>query len=154
MNITHLHPIIVHFPIALVLVGFMTDLIYVFYKKCEFLPKTALYMEVIGSVAAVAAVLSGLFFTSPTTGYAGEIKFIHASFAIMTTVVLCIAVMLRIAIQKKYFCSDSTTIPKMDKKDLMIARFAFVLMFISAVGMFLTAMYGGKIVYDIWLMNI
>lgn len=111
-------------------------------------------MEVIGALGAIAAVLSGLFFTSPTTGYAGEIKFIHASFAVMTTVVLCIAVMLRISIQKKYFCDNSATNLKMDKKDSMIAKFVFILMLMSAVGMVLTAMYGGKIVYDIWLMNI
>ena len=32
-NPSYLHPMIVHFPIALILAGFLADLLYLFYKK-------------------------------------------------------------------------------------------------------------------------
>lgn len=154
MNIDHLHPMIVHFPIALILVGFLTDIVYVFYKKCSCLPKMALYLEVLGALSAVVAVITGLFFTRPTSGYAGELKIVHASFAIMTTVVLVIAVILRISLQKKSFCNDSKIQTESEKKNSLLRNIVFFLMLVASVGILMTGMYGGKIVYDVWLMNI
>ncbi len=55
---THLHPMIVHFPIALLIVGFLSDLIGAFFKK-EFFSKAGLYLLILGTAGVIAAYFSG-----------------------------------------------------------------------------------------------
>jgi uncharacterized membrane protein len=57
-DLSHLHPMIVHFPIALVIIGFIADLAGIIFKN-ELYKKAANYLVVIGSVGVVAAYLSG-----------------------------------------------------------------------------------------------
>jgi uncharacterized membrane protein len=66
---THLHPMLVHFPIALITVGFLADVVFLFYKKEICLSKTGFYLMIVGTLAAAAAYLSGQLFTNePTEG--------------------------------------------------------------------------------------
>lgn len=53
-NTSHLHPMLVHFPIALVVFGFLADAVSLFYKKETCLSKTGFYLLVIGTLAAIA----------------------------------------------------------------------------------------------------
>ncbi len=55
---THLHPMIVHFPIALLIVGFLSDLIGAFFKK-EFFSKAGFYLLILGTAGVIAAYFSG-----------------------------------------------------------------------------------------------
>ena len=70
MNLlTHLHPAIVHFPIALLLLGSVTALVYL-YRPTLFarhidLRRITWFLLGLGWVAVVPAVLSGLFAQSP-----------------------------------------------------------------------------------------
>ncbi|HQU71325.1 MAG TPA: hypothetical protein PKV71_01400 [Calditrichia bacterium] len=57
---TLLHPMVVHFPIALLIAGFLFELIAAFSGK-EFFGKAALYLLVLGTAGAVAAYFSGEF---------------------------------------------------------------------------------------------
>ncbi len=54
----HLHPMIVHFPIALILVSFFTEVVSVF-TKSEFFSKAALYLLVLGALGAIASYITG-----------------------------------------------------------------------------------------------
>ncbi len=55
---THLHAMIVHFPIALVLVAFVSELAGLLLKK-KFYSQASLYLLVMAALGAVAAYLSG-----------------------------------------------------------------------------------------------
>jgi uncharacterized membrane protein len=55
---SHLHAMILHFPIALLITGFLSELIALFTKK-EFFKTAAFYLLILGVVGTVAAYLSG-----------------------------------------------------------------------------------------------
>jgi uncharacterized membrane protein len=57
---THLHAMVIHFPIALLLAGFLTEIIALFSKK-EFFRQVSMYLLVLGSLGAVTAYISGNF---------------------------------------------------------------------------------------------
>lgn len=57
---THLHPMIIHFPIALLIVGFMADLIGAITKR-EFYSKAGFYLLLLGTAGVVAGYFSGNF---------------------------------------------------------------------------------------------
>ena len=56
----NIHPLIVHFPIALLMTGFLFELIGLFAKKDGF-GKFAFILYILGTVGAAAAVISGNF---------------------------------------------------------------------------------------------
>jgi len=55
---THLHAMIVHFPVALVLVAFVSELIGLIFKK-QFYLQVSFYIIVLAGLGAVAAYLTG-----------------------------------------------------------------------------------------------
>lgn len=57
-DLTFLHPMVVHFPIALLIVGFFIDLGGILLKK-DYLSKAGLLMILAGALGAVAAYFSG-----------------------------------------------------------------------------------------------
>jgi len=63
LSATHIHAMVIHFPIALLMAGFLSEVIALISKK-EFYKKTAVYLLLLGALGAGAAYLSG--------SYAGE----------------------------------------------------------------------------------
>ncbi len=63
ISATHLHAMFIHFPIALLVVGFLSQLIAVFSKK-ELFKNTAFYLLLLGAFGVIIAYVSG--------SYAGE----------------------------------------------------------------------------------
>jgi uncharacterized membrane protein len=63
ISATHLHAMIIHFPIALLMVGFLSEIIALFVKK-DFFKHAAFYLLLLGALGAIAAYLTG--------GFAGE----------------------------------------------------------------------------------
>lgn len=57
-DLSFIHPMIVHFPIALLIVGFLSDLLGLIIKK-DFFSRTGYYLLILGTVGVVAAYLSG-----------------------------------------------------------------------------------------------
>ena len=55
---THLHAMIVHFPVALVLVAFVSELAGIFLKK-KFYQQVSLYILVLAALGAIAAFITG-----------------------------------------------------------------------------------------------
>jgi uncharacterized membrane protein len=63
MTATHLHAMIIHFPIALLMIGFLSEIISLFTKK-DFFKTAAFYLLILGALGAITAYITG--------GYAGE----------------------------------------------------------------------------------
>lgn len=57
-DLTHLHPMLVHFPIALLIVGLLADITGVITKR-EFFSRTGLLMLVLGTIGLITAYISG-----------------------------------------------------------------------------------------------
>jgi|SRR5665647_253902 len=55
---SHLHAMIIHFPIALLLVGFLSEVISLITKK-EFYKRAGLYLLILGALGTISAYLSG-----------------------------------------------------------------------------------------------
>lgn len=55
---THLHAMVVHFPIALLMIGFLFEAISFFYKK-EFFRQSAFYLLILGMFGTVVSYLAG-----------------------------------------------------------------------------------------------
>ena len=68
-NTAHLHPIVVHFPVALITVGFLAEIVSLFFKSEKCLSKTGFYLLILGAISAMVAWGTGQLFTDePTEG--------------------------------------------------------------------------------------
>ncbi|MEI8201592.1 MAG: ferritin family protein [Bacteroidota bacterium] len=133
---SHFHPLTVHFPVALLITGFVFDLVYLFYKKEHCLSKAGLYLLVLGTLGAFAGYFTGEFFTPEFKGAAGELKENHEVFAKITMFVMLAASVLRIYLSVK------------KKEQSPLKWLAFFLVFAGTVSVGITGYLGGKLVYD------
>jgi len=99
-----IHPMLVHFPIALAIVGVVLELVrFYFHKPNEAffhkaepkLPSGELLLY-IATVSAVVAVLSGFLFTGTFAGKPLEVRNLHMVLAVLSTVALALASLLYI----------------------------------------------------------
>jgi uncharacterized membrane protein len=136
-NTDHLHPLIVHFPVALIITGFFLDVVSLFFSKKEpCLSKAGFYLMILGTLAAVAGYLTGVFFTSEMSGAAGELKERHELFAIVTMIVMIIASIFRIILVL------------LKKENSGLKWLVFVLFFIATASVGYTGFLGGSLVFD------
>lgn len=56
----HFHALVIHFPIALIIVGFFSELIALFSKK-EFFKQASFYLLLLGALGAIIAFISGSY---------------------------------------------------------------------------------------------
>ncbi len=136
ISTSHFHPMLVHFPVALVAVGFLADLIWVFYKKEVCLSKLGFYLLTIGTLSAMAAVFTGTFFTAEMAGAADEVKETHELFAWLTLGALVLTSALRIFLLAG------------KKEDSNLKWLAFAFYGLAAVFVSLTGFFGGTLVYN------
>lgn len=136
ISTSHLHPMLVHFPIALVVFGFITELAFLYFRKEVCLSKLGFYLLIFGTISALAAWLTGTLFTGEMSGTAGDIKETHELLAVITLVTLIITSALRIVIQIK----------KNEKSGLKWA--AFALYGLAAICVSITGFFGGTLVYN------
>lgn len=135
-SLSHIHPMLVHFPIALVAVGFLADIASLFFKKEACLSKMGFYLLIAGTLAALAALLSGILFTSEMTGAAGEVMETHELMAWLTVSALAITSLLRIYLLKQ----------KQESSRLKWLAFGFYAA--AAVLVSITGFFGGTLVYS------
>ncbi len=58
IDLTYLHPMLIHFPIALLIVGFLTDLTGLIIKR-EITAQAGFYLLVLGALGTITAFMSG-----------------------------------------------------------------------------------------------
>ena len=92
-SISHLHPMLVHFPIALTMVGIAFELIRFYCCKAETTTKlhSGELLLYIATVSAVLALLAGFLFTGSFSGITLEVRNQHVLLAVLATVALSLA---------------------------------------------------------------
>jgi uncharacterized membrane protein len=135
-DLTYLHPMVVHFPIALLIVGLIADIIGVAAKK-EFFTRAAFYLLVTGTIGVAAAYFSG---ESAGEGVieAGSLKAAlenHEDAAQVTLLAMGVVALIRIGLVYT-------------KRLTGIMQWVSVLLFaVGVLTMVRTAHYGGQLVY-------
>lgn len=93
----HIHAMVIHFPIALLLVGFLSELIGLFTKK-HFFKNVAFYLLIVGALGAIVAFISGSYAgDGMTDGILQEPLKIHEEAALITLWLAIITALLRTA---------------------------------------------------------
>jgi uncharacterized membrane protein len=133
---SHLHPMLVHFPIALVVVGFLFEIASILYKKETCLSILGFYLLILGTLAALAALLTGALFTAEMTDTAGAVKHTHELFAWITVGNLVILSALRILLKTQ------------NRENTNLKWIAFALYGLAAFSVSITGFYGGTLVYN------
>lgn len=133
---SHLHPLIVHFPIALLIVGFVADTIYLFYKKEACLPKIGFYLMLAGTLGAIAAVLSGNFFTEDLSGSVEVIRERHETFANITMYLMIVTSTIRIFLVRNGTAASKAGLG------------VYILYLIGVILVGYTGMLGGTMVFN------
>ena len=127
---------LVHFPIALVVFGFIAEIAALYFKKEIYLSRMGFILLIFGTLSALTAWLTGTLFTSEMAGAAGEIKDTHELFAWITLGTLLAALFLRIVIQAK------------KNENTGLKSIALILYGLAAVSVSVTGFYGGTLVYN------
>jgi len=127
---------LVHFPIALVVFGFLAELAALYFKKEIYLSRMGFILLIFGTLSAIMAWLTGNFFTADMAGSAGEIKETHELFAMITLGILLLTSVLRILLETKK--SESSG----------LKWFALVFYGLAAISVSITGFYGGTLVYN------
>jgi uncharacterized membrane protein len=136
ISTTHLHPMLVHFPIALVVLGFIAEVASIYVKKEPCLSRLGFYLLIIGTVSALSALLAGIFFTGEMSGSAGEAQETHEMLAWITLGTLLVASVLRMLLELK------------KRENARLKWIALILYGLGAVSVSVTGFYGGILVYN------
>jgi uncharacterized membrane protein len=133
---SHLHPMVVHFPIAIITVGILADIVSLLFKKEKCLSTMGLYLEVLGVLAALVTVGTGYFLTNPMDGEAGALRERHELFAFLTLGTLIVAAFFRILLVY------------LNKEETRMKYVAMGIFFLSFVFVTITGYLGGNLVYE------
>jgi uncharacterized membrane protein len=135
-NTAHLHPIIVHFPIATIIVGFLADIVSLFFKDEKCLSKTGFYLMLTGTIAAIAAWSSGHLFTDPPTdGEFVKVFTRHETGATITMILMIIGSFFR------------TWLVIKKREESPLKWIAFSIYLLAVVTITYTGYMGGTMVY-------
>jgi uncharacterized membrane protein len=136
-NTTHLHPMIVHFPVALITIGFLAEVTSLFFRSEKCLSKTGFYLMLLGAISAVVAWATGQLFTNePTQGEIVKVFAKHETGALITMILMIIGSTFRIWLAVK----------KKEESRLKWISFGFYLLAFAAVTF--TGFMGGTMVYN------
>lgn len=136
ISTTHFHPMLVHFPIALVVFGFLAEIAALYFKKEICLSRMGFILLIFGTLSAIMAWLTGNFFTSEMAGAAGVVKETHELFASITFGSLLVTSVLRVLLQTN------------KNENLGLKWVAFSLYGLAAISVSVTGFYGGTLVYN------
>lgn len=135
ISATHIHAMIIHFPIALLMAGFFSEGLALIIKK-DFFKNAAFFLLILGTLGAIAAFISG--------GYAGEgieegpLKEpvgLHEGAALLTLCLAIITTLFRVVV---YYL----------KYNKVWAKWVGIFLFTILIGSVIrTAYFGGQLVY-------
>ena len=136
MDLTHLHPMSVHFPIALLIVGFLSDIVGLLTKR-DFFTQAGFYLFTLGALGVIAAFITGSQAGDGIVeeGALNQALETHEGVAELTIWVVSSAAVFRIALflLKKY------------SGVLKMVSLALGLLAVMAIAR--TGYYGGELVY-------
>lgn len=138
-TLQHIHPMLVHFPIAFILAGFFVEVISLFFQKEPLLSAAGFWLLIIGSLGSVTSYASGAFLTEELRGAAGSMQDTHELFAEITVVSALICTVFKI-----YLKTEGKE--KSFLKWIALAIYAF-----TAITVSITGYYGGVLVYNFML---
>ena len=132
------HPLVIHFPIALIIVAAFADLIDTVIGRPKWMASAATMLFVLGSMGAIVACLTGQQALDSVLmpGMAHPLVQAHRTWAIATTVYFSVLTLVRIA--------TAFGAP-------LAHRYRFVLLLVALVGVLglqQTAERGGRLVYE------
>ena len=146
----NIHPIIVHFPIALLTLYALLEISSLFIRKNKDLGTTKLFLLFIGELGAVVAGLTGKLagqeaYTNPDIRYP-QVIHTHSFFAELTFVIFAIITLLYLAqIANRYYSSKIlTALAGLSEKIIFIIP---VLALIGVITLTITGALGGVVVY-------
>ena len=131
----HFHPMLVHFPIALTMVGALLEVVRFLIKKRETKLPCGEVLLYLAAASAAIALSSGFLFTSTFSGKPLEVRNLHLILASLTTLVLLLT----------SFCYLLYRFGKQKQKIFYMSGLAFYLL--SAVLVGATGFMGGNLVY-------
>ncbi|MCX6243119.1 MAG: DUF2231 domain-containing protein [Bacteroidetes bacterium] len=126
-DITHIHPMVVHFPIALLMVGFLADLASLLFTREKCFSTMGFYLEILGLLAVIVAFGTGYFLTGEMEGEAGHVRDQHELFATLTLITIIVASLVRVVIM--YIEKEKTNL-----KYLFIGLFLLAAVFVGITG--------------------
>lgn len=131
----HLHAMVIHFPIALLLVAFLSELIALFRKE-QFFKTASLYLLLLGALGAIVAYVSGSYAgDGMTDGILQEPLEVHEDAALIT---LVLAITTALAKSAMFYLDYQKT----------WAKWAVLLLFTGLVGSVARTGYlGGELVF-------
>lgn len=136
MNTSDLHPMIVHFPIALIIVGFLADVVFLFFKSEKCLSKTGFYLMVLGALGAIAAWATGQLFTyEPSQGEILKVFEKHETGALITMILMIAGAALRIYLVTR------------KREDTSLKWIVFIIYLLAFCTVSFTGFMGGTMVY-------
>ena len=135
-KLEHVHPMIVHFPIALVIAGYIAEVVYLFFKKLNIIREAGFWLLCFGALAVVAAYFSGAFLTKELYGAAGTIQSTHELFAEFTVFTSLIGATLKVYLRIE------------NKEESFLKWIAFAFYTASVVLISITGYYGGVLVFE------
>lgn len=132
---THLHAMVIHFPIALLLIGFLSEVIGIIFKK-TFFNQAAFYLLILGTFGTIVAYLSGdAAGEGMEEGILGKAIGMHEEAAIIT---LCVAIFTSLIYSALLFFKYERKWAKL----ISVLLFAVLIIAVSR-----TAYLGGQLVY-------
>jgi uncharacterized membrane protein len=133
----HLHPMIVHFPIAIITAGFVADVVSIFFKRELCLSKTGYYLMIAGAISAIAAWGTGQLFTSePSQGAIVDVFEKHEAGAFVTMLIIVAGAAIRIWVVAR------------KKEESSLKWVVFALYFLAFLAVSFTGFMGGTMVYN------
>ena len=135
ISATHIHAMIIHFPIALLMTGFLSEVIALFSKK-DFFKQAAFYLLLLGALGASAAYLSGSYAGEGIEEGPLEVPMeLHENAALLTLWLSIITAMFRVVLY--YFKYNRTW-----------TKWVGMLLFTALIGSIsYTGYLGGQLVY-------
>ncbi len=132
----HIHPMVVHFPIALIFAGYLAEIIFLFFKKEPLLKEFHFWLVTVGSLSAFAAYFSGAFLTGTVPPEATLIHNRHELFAELTVFAALVnaALMIYLKLERK--------------EETNLKWLSFALNTFTVTLLLLTAHFGGVLVYE------
>jgi len=136
MNTVTFHPMVVHFSIALVIVGFVIDFFYIFVAKKDWRKTSSLFLMILAALAVLLSWYTGEYYSREYFGDGDELRELHDYFAKITCYVYCLAIVIRFA--AIYM-----------KKGQLFLKYAYITAMLAAVCLIAYVGYmGGQLVYE------